>query len=127
MHALVAAVALALAPVHGVVLATTPTGDAIVRIDAVPDVAPETTRRFHLVPNVRVPGGTQIDAYLDRSTQPWTLRSAAVAGPFAPGEPDPAHVIPIELGSTLPADRIGRCKTERSCASIALSPARRRS
>ena len=28
---------------------------------------------------------------------------ATVAGPFAPGEPDPAHVIPIELGSTLPA------------------------
>jgi cytochrome oxidase Cu insertion factor (SCO1/SenC/PrrC family) len=103
MHALVAAIALSLAPVHGTVLAGTTGGDAVVRIDAAVGVAPETTRRFHLVPPANVPGGTQIDAYLDRSTQPWTLRSATVAGPFAPGEPDPAHVIPLELGSTLPA------------------------
>jgi cytochrome oxidase Cu insertion factor (SCO1/SenC/PrrC family) len=103
MHALIAAIALSVAPVHGVVLAATPGGDAIVRTDAVPAVAPETTRRFHLVPSLNIPNGTQIDAYLDRSTQPWTLRSPTVAGPFAPGEPDPAHVIPIELGSTLPA------------------------
>ena len=45
MHALIAAITLSLAPVHGVVLATTPGGDAIVRIDAAPAVAPETTRR----------------------------------------------------------------------------------
>jgi cytochrome oxidase Cu insertion factor (SCO1/SenC/PrrC family) len=103
MHALVAAIALFIAPVHGVVLAGTTGGDAIVRIDATVGVAPETTRRFHLVPPLNVPSGTQIDAYLNRSTQPWTLHSATVAGPFAPGEPDPAHVIPLELGSTLPA------------------------
>ena len=75
MHALIAAIALSVAPVHGVVLEATPGGDAIVRTDAVPAVAPETTRRFHLVPSLNVPSGTQIDAYLDRSTQPWTLRS----------------------------------------------------
>jgi protein SCO1/2 len=103
MHALVAAIAFSLAPVHGTVLAGTTGGDAIVRIDAAVGVAPESTRRFHLVPAANVPSGTQIDAYLDRSTQPWTLRSAAAAGPFAPGEPDPAHVIPLELGSVLPA------------------------
>jgi cytochrome oxidase Cu insertion factor (SCO1/SenC/PrrC family) len=102
MHALIAALALVLTPVHGVVLAATPGADAIVRIDTVPGVVSETTRRFHVVPALSVPNGTQIDAYLDSSTQPWTLRSATVAGMFAPGEPDPAHVIPLELGSTLP-------------------------
>jgi protein SCO1/2 len=103
IHALFAAVALALAPAHGVVLASAPDGVAIVRTDAIVGVAPETTRRFRFVPALRVTSGTQIDAYLDRSTIPWTLRSPTVAGAFAPGEPDPARVLPVELGSTLPA------------------------
>jgi cytochrome oxidase Cu insertion factor (SCO1/SenC/PrrC family) len=103
MQALIAAIVLSLAPVHGVVLAGAPGGDAIVRTAAVIGTSPETTRRFRLVPPLAVADGTQIDAYLDRSTNPWTLRSPSIAGPFAPGEPDPARVIPIELGSTLPA------------------------
>jgi cytochrome oxidase Cu insertion factor (SCO1/SenC/PrrC family) len=103
IHALFAIVALSLAPVHGVVLATSPDGGAVVRTDAIVGIAPETTRRFRLAPELRVAGGTQIDAYLDRSTTPWTLRAPAVAGAFAPGEPDPARVLPVELGSELPA------------------------
>ena len=102
IHALLAVVALSLAPVHGVVLSVTPGGTAIVRTDAIPEIAPETTRRFRLSPPLSVPSGTGIDAYLDRGSDPWTLRAAVAAGPFAPGEPEPAHVIPVELGSALP-------------------------
>jgi len=29
--------------------------------------------------------GTGVDAFLDRSTNPWTLREAVTAGPFSPG------------------------------------------
>jgi len=103
MHALFAAIALSLAPVHGVVLAGEPAGQAVVRTDAIPGIAPETTRSFRLVPPLKVTSGTQIDAYLDRSTMPWTLREPVVAGAFAPGQPDPARVLPVELGSALPS------------------------
>jgi cytochrome oxidase Cu insertion factor (SCO1/SenC/PrrC family) len=103
IHALFAALALSLAPVHGVVLAAVPGGDAIVRTDPITGVLPASTHRFHLAPRAAFASGTEIDAYLDRSTQPWTLREPEAAGAFAPGQPDPARVIPIELGSTLPA------------------------
>jgi protein SCO1 len=102
IHGLLAAVVLSLAPVHGVVLSVMPGGTAIVRTEAIAGVSLETTRRFRLSPPLAVPSGTGIDAYLDRTTSPWTLRAPVVAGPFAPGEPEPAHVIPVELGSTLP-------------------------
>jgi cytochrome oxidase Cu insertion factor (SCO1/SenC/PrrC family) len=103
MHALIAAIAISLAPVHGVVLAGMPGGEAVVRTDAIVGVAPPLTRRFRLEPPLHVASGTGIDAYLDRSTMPWTLRDPVVAGPFTPGVPDPARVVPLELGGTLPA------------------------
>jgi protein SCO1/2 len=102
MHALVAAIALGLAPAHGVVLAPAPGGEAVVRIDTIVGVTPQTIRRVRLAAPARFENGTEIDAYLDRSTDPWTLRAPVAAGAFAPGQPDPARVVPVELGSALP-------------------------
>lgn len=110
MHALV--LAIALIPVHGVVLATQANGTAIVRTDPVTLMLPSLTRRYAIVPRVRLAPGTGVDAFLDRSTHPWALRDAVAAGPFVPGLPDTGRVIAVDYGSALPAaqlvDQTGR-------------------
>ncbi|HVA34025.1 MAG TPA: SCO family protein, partial [Candidatus Baltobacteraceae bacterium] len=102
LHALLAAVALSLFPVHGVVLDTLPDGSAIVRTNVVPGILPSMTRRYRLDPAVRLSGGVGVDGFVDRSHIPWTLREPAIAGPFAPGAPDSGRVIPVDIGSRLP-------------------------
>jgi cytochrome oxidase Cu insertion factor (SCO1/SenC/PrrC family) len=102
MHALIAALALVLVPVHGVVLATTAHRGAIVRTDAVTDMLPPQTRAYRIDPPISLSGNVGIDGYVDRSTAPWTLRDATIAGEFAPGLPDPARVLPVDLDSPLP-------------------------
>jgi protein SCO1 len=97
---------LSVIPVHGVVLDTQPDGSVIVRTDAVPAMLPAEIRRYRLEPAVRLRTDAGVDAYLDRSTHPWTLREAMAAAPFAPGLPDPGRVIPVDLGGTLPAARL---------------------
>jgi protein SCO1/2 len=103
LHALIAAVALSLVPVHGVVVDPLSAGAAIVRTDAVPQTLPPLIRRYRMVPPVRLESGVSIDAYLDRSTVPWTLRFAAPAAAFAPGLPDGGRVISVDVNSALPA------------------------
>ncbi len=97
------AAAIALAPVHATVLSPLPRGAAVVRIDEVPAMVPNVPRRVVLPPPIVTAGVAGIDAILDRTTNPWTLRDPVVAGPFAPGVPDPAHVLAVELGSPLPS------------------------
>lgn len=64
---------------------------------------PPQTRRYRFSKRIALAPGTGIDAYIDTSTTPWTLRDAVVAGPFVPGLPNPGRVIPVDLGSSLPA------------------------
>lgn len=101
MHLLFAA-ALALLPVHGVVLAPLGRHAAIVRFDPVTQTLPSVTRRVDLAPATQLAGGAGVDGYLDRSTTPWTLRRAIVAAPFSPGVPDSGRVVPVDNGTTLP-------------------------
>ena len=103
LPALLAAAALTLVPAHGVVLTTLPNGDAIVRTDPIPQTLPAATRRYRTDPRVGFASGVGIDAFLDRSTSPWTLRDANAAGPFAPGMPDSGRVVALDVGSALPA------------------------
>jgi protein SCO1 len=103
LHALL--LALTLIPVHGVILDNAH-GTAIVRTDVVPGMLPAQIRPYRVEPAARYRSGTGIDAFLDRDTQPWTLRNAHPAGPFAPGMPDPGRVIAMELGSPLPAAQL---------------------
>ena len=102
LHLLFAAVALQLVPVHGVALAPAGANQAIVRTDEAPLEWPAGVRRYRLQPPASLPPGTGIDAFLDRSTQPPTLRDVTVAAPFSPGMPEPGRVVPIDAGSTLP-------------------------
>jgi cytochrome oxidase Cu insertion factor (SCO1/SenC/PrrC family) len=106
MFALILAAALSVVPVHGVVLDYLADGTAIVRTDAAPQMLPAAIRRYRVSPPLRLAGGTGLDAFLDRSTQPWTLREAQIAGPFSPGLPEPGRVLPLELGSPMPAARL---------------------
>jgi cytochrome oxidase Cu insertion factor (SCO1/SenC/PrrC family) len=71
-------------------------------LDAVTDMLPAQTRTFGIEPELKLPAGTGVDAFLDRSHQPWRLYDANVAGPFVPGLPDRGKVIGIDLGSQLP-------------------------
>jgi cytochrome oxidase Cu insertion factor (SCO1/SenC/PrrC family) len=103
LHALIAAAALELVPVHGVVLDTFANGTAIVRTDPIPATLPASIRRYNLSPPQKLESGVGIDAYLDRSSDPWTLRAPTVAAPFAPGAPDRASVIPVDINAALPS------------------------
>lgn len=99
-------------PVHGAVVAPQRDGTAIVRIDPVTHMLPATIRRYRVSPPQRLSAGTTLDALLDASTAPPTLRETQPAGAFAPGLPEPGRVIPLELGSPLPratlVDQTGR-------------------
>lgn len=92
----------ALAPMHGVVLATH-NGEAIIRNDAITQTLASGTHRYRLSPHIALKSGVGIDGFLDRSTHPWTLRAPIVAAPFSPGMPDAGRVIPVDVGRLLPA------------------------
>ncbi len=96
------ALALALFPMHGVVLGTMPGDRVVIRNDAVPLTLPQSDRVYRLAPKIAVRANVGIDGYVDRSTQPWTLRSPMVAAPFSPGLPETGRVIAVDVGSTLP-------------------------
>jgi protein SCO1/2 len=95
-----------LLPVHGVAMATFPDGTAIVRTDAVTRMLPPLIRRYKVMPATNLRAGTSFDALLDLSTHPPTLRDAVPARAFAPGLPDAARAIPVDLGSALPPARL---------------------
>jgi len=100
---MIAALLLAgLLPFHGVVIAPLDGGDAIVRNAPITQTLPETTRRYHLAPRVALRPGAGVDAFLDRSTHPWTLREAVAAATFVAGLPHPGRVVPVDVGKTLP-------------------------
>ncbi|MGB8907407.1 MAG: SCO family protein [Candidatus Cybelea sp.] len=103
MIALIAAALLSVVPVHGVVIANLPDGSTIVRTDEVARTFPAQTRRYRLTPRATFHTGTTIDALLDSSGDPWRLRQAVAAAAFAPGLPDSGRVVPVRIGSKLPA------------------------
>jgi len=103
LHALLAAAALSVIPVHGVVVDALSPSEAIVRTEAVPLTLPPLIHRYRLAPGIRIEPGVSIDAYLDRTTMPWTLRNPGPAPAFAPGLPDRGRVVPIDVNASLPA------------------------
>ena len=112
IFAAVAAAAIGIVPVHGTVLAAAPDRTIVVRTDAVTGTLDSAIRRYHLDPPARLAEGTGIDALLDRSTQPWTLRDTVPAAPFSPGMPDRGRIEPVDVGTVLPpatlVDQTGR-------------------
>ncbi len=96
------AFALALFPMHGVVLGQMPGDRLVIRNAAVPLTLPQGDRVYRLAPKIAVRPNVGIDGYVDRSTRPWTLRSPMVAAPFSPGLPETGRVIAVDVGSPLP-------------------------
>jgi protein SCO1/2 len=103
--------------VHGLVLAVTPKdGEAIVRHDAFGSM-PAMTMPFQIVPRATVgtlQAGNTIDATVDTSTEPWTLRDVSVSTTQAlTSEPGILRrVVPLHVGDLVPdtafADQTGR-------------------
>lgn len=106
LHLVSFLLALLAVPVHGVVLGPGPNHTTIVRTDPVTNMVPVQTRAFRVSPQMRLPSGTGIDAFLDRSQEPWRLYDAAIAARFVPGLPDTGIGFPIDLGSTLPHTKL---------------------
>ncbi len=94
--------AAALVPFHGVVLAPLAGGGAVVRNAPITATLSPQTRRYRLSPNVALRPGTGVDAFLDRSTHPWTLRQPLAAAAFAAGLPYPGRVEAVDVGKPLP-------------------------
>jgi cytochrome oxidase Cu insertion factor (SCO1/SenC/PrrC family) len=94
---------LALIPIHGVVIDSLGDRIAIVRTDPVPKTMPAQIRKYALASPLRFRSGTTLDALLDSSTNPPTLRDPVPAAAFAPGLPDSGRIVPVEIGSALPA------------------------
>jgi protein SCO1 len=103
--------------VHGLVLAVTPKdGEAIVRHDAFGSM-PAMTMPFKIVPRSQLgilqPGNT-IDATVDTSTEPWTLRDVTVSSTqMVTSEPGILRrVVPLRVGDVVPdtpfTDQTGR-------------------
>lgn len=93
-------------PIHGTALGAGPNGTTIVRTDDVTGMVPAQTRAFKISPALKLAAGTGIDAFLDRSKEPWRLNEAAIAARFVPGLPETGKVFPIDYGSTLPHTRL---------------------
>ena len=91
-----------LLPFHGVVLSTLPNARAVVKSAAMQRTLPAQTRIYRLAPGVALRPGTGVDAFLDRSTQPWTLRDPIPAAAFVAGLPNQGSVIPVDVGTSLP-------------------------
>jgi protein SCO1 len=98
----IAFVLAALLPFHGVVLSTLPSDRAVISSAAMPRTLPAQTRVYRLAPGIELRPGTGVDAFLDRSTQPWTLRDPVPAAAFVAGLPVPGRVIPVDAGKPLP-------------------------
>ena len=99
--------AMAQAPrVHGLVLAVTPKdGQAIVRHEAF-GAMPAMTMSFRIVPRTELatiqPGST-IDARVDTSTEPWSLRDVKVGPVRSVTDGDPLErMTPLQVGDVVP-------------------------
>ncbi len=91
-----------LLPFHGVVVSPVGSDTVVVRSAAMPRTLPAQTRLYRLAPNLALRAGTGVDAFLDRSTQPWTLRDPVPAAAFVAGLPNPGRIIPVDAGKPLP-------------------------
>jgi protein SCO1/2 len=112
LHAVLAALAFVLigaapngAHVHGVVLAVTPgDGQAIVRHDAFAGM-PSMSMPFKIVPRSRageLQPGNVIDATVDTTTDPWSLRDLTIATTEVVTAPAQRAVKPLHLGEAVP-------------------------
>jgi protein SCO1/2 len=101
---------------HGLVLAVTPKdGQAIIRHDAF-GAMPAMTMSFRIVPRAELgtmqPGST-IDATVDTTSDPWTLRDVTISTTQSVTNGDPVRrIVPLQIGDVVPDmpfyDQMGR-------------------
>jgi protein SCO1 len=102
--------------VHGLVLALTPKdGEAIIRHDAFGSM-PGMTMPFRILPRAQIGTlqvGNAIDATVDTTTEPWTLRDVTVSTTQpVTGDSPLRRVVPVRVGDVVPdtpfVDQTGR-------------------
>jgi cytochrome oxidase Cu insertion factor (SCO1/SenC/PrrC family) len=91
-----------LLPFHGLVVAPESNGNVVVRNVPITQMLQAQTRRYQLAPKIALRAGAGVDALLDRSTQPWTLREPVAAAAFVAGLPNAGRVVPVDIGKPLP-------------------------
>jgi protein SCO1/2 len=91
--------------IHGLVLSVTPKrGEAVVRHDAFGGM-PSMAMPFRVLPRERAAEllpGSEIDANVDTSTDPWTLRNVVTRMTDALTAPAPRRVVALQVGDTVP-------------------------
>jgi cytochrome oxidase Cu insertion factor (SCO1/SenC/PrrC family) len=111
-------------PAHGTVLLVTSKDTAIVRTEPVTAMLPAMTRPYRIEPQLNLIAGVGIDGFVDKTSRPWRLYDAVMAGPFVPGLPQKGKVIALDLGSRLPrttlVDQNGRIADLASYRSVTL-------
>ena len=101
--ALPAAAAGKLVPVHGVILAVMPNGDAILRNDPVPGMLNPQSIEYRIVDGPQLTAGEDVDAFIDMSTTPWSLRHVHNAAEAVAGAADARVTRTLGVGDTLPS------------------------
>ena len=91
-----------LVPIHGVVLTVMPNGDAIVRNDPVAGTLNAQSIEYRLIDPPKLHAGESIDAFLDMSTTPWSLRHVHPADAFVAGSANTKVSRILGVGDLLP-------------------------
>jgi protein SCO1/2 len=91
-----------LAPVHGVIVSLLPGSRAIVRTDSVPLTVDAQTRVYRLDSSAPLRTGEEIDAFLDRSSNPWRLTDTVQAPPLINNGISHVHAMPLAVGDAFP-------------------------
>jgi len=91
-----------LVPVHGVILAVMPGGNAIFRNDAVPGALQPQSIEYRVVGAPKLRSGEEVDAYIDTSTTPWSLLHVREAGDTVAGAANAGVSRILGVGDALP-------------------------
>lgn len=100
--ALPATAAEKLVPVHGVILTVMPNGNAILRNDPVPGTLDPQSIEYRVVGGPKLTAGEEVDAFIDMSTTPWSLRHVHDAADVEAGAADPRVTRILGVGDRLP-------------------------
>ncbi|TAM59342.1 SCO family protein [bacterium] len=91
-----------LVPVHGVIIAVMPNGDPILRNDAIPGTLDPQSIEYHVVNGPKLSAGEQVDAFIDMTTNPWSLRHVHDANDFVAGDANARVTRILGVGDRLP-------------------------
>ncbi len=91
-----------LVPVHGVIIAVMPNGNAILRNDPIPGALNSQSIEYRIRSGPKLTAGEEVDALIDMSTTPWSLRHVHDAADTVAGSADARVTRILGTGDRLP-------------------------